>query len=559
MELSVRPAVKSAYPRKGMLVKGDHPLQWVEQMRQMGLPMESVELYPLPGSHANSIWGCLVVGRMPAEPGRYGFLQFAHGLLFLPEYAELYPTVHEPELQRLLSGKQHLFHPETGWVELPAAVSWKELVEPPVRIEGVVQQAVDGVVLPARVKSFLLSTAGANETLTELTDSVSDGKIVDKGPLSVWEKIKLGILWFFFPANEKTGWWGELGEWLGSKVKSKWIDKLQEELLELEERNNLEAGKLLDLFKKDPKGALKYAIPLDPSGSARGGGAGRFRLTPRWHDLSFGRRYQHSGSSRATIGGNHLTRLHKQYMDSAQDFIRGKQYKEAAFIYLRLLKNYLLAADTLEKGGLYAEAASVHLQYTQNRLKAAECYEKGKFTLQAIELYKELRNDEKTADLYMSLYRDKEARFYYDRLVGQLTESHHYVKAALICRGKMGDVERAQGLLMEGWDKNADAVNCLNAYFSNIAGQEELEMEIRRIFAINKPEGKRNKYLEVMKHQYKRHSGLEEPIRDIAFEIISERMRQQPDSASELQDFVRGDQNLVKDILRYQQLRKRMG
>jgi tetratricopeptide (TPR) repeat protein len=557
MELTIKPGTRNIYPRRGMLVRGEGPRQWVEQLRQMRLSIADTKTYPLPGVKANTVWGCLMTGPMPADIGSNNLLQCAHGLLFLPEYCQLYPAVSEAELSRMLGGKMHLFHPEVGWVELPDAVDWKALTIPSVRREGLVRQPAEGVLAPSRVKSFQLYTTGPLDALNEMTNAVSDGKILEQGPLSWWEKVKMWVLRFLFPKGEIKGWWGEFGKRLGARIKIKWIEKLKEKLMDLEERNNLEAGKLLELFRRDPKEALKYAIPLDEGGTSRGGGSGAYEFRRRWRELSFGLRHQNSRSSSVSLGGDYVTRIRKQYMESAQDFISHKQYREAAFVYLRLLKNYTLAADTLEKGGLYAEAASVYLEYLKNNLKAAECYEKGSFTLKAIEIYQEMGNNEKVGDLYVSLHRRKEARIYYEEVIKKYVGQSEYIKASHIYRDKVGEGEPAKRLLMEGWEKNANAVHCLNAYFTYFSDKAALEQEIKRIYVTNNPDGKKIKFLEVMKHQFDRHPGLREAIRDIAFEIVAGRIEAQPSFASELQAFTKNDPQLLKDILRYQQRQKR--
>jgi hypothetical protein len=68
------------------------------------------------------------------------------------------------------------------------------------------------------------------------------------------------------------------------------------------------------------------------------------------------------------------------------------------------LKNAHSAGNALETGEHYQEAASVYLKYANNKNKAAECFEKGSMTMDAIGLYKELNQDEKVGDLYITIH-----------------------------------------------------------------------------------------------------------------------------------------------------------
>jgi hypothetical protein len=109
---------------------------------------------------------------------------------------------------------------------------------------------------------------------------------------------------------------------------------------------------------------------------------------------------------------------------------------------------------------------------------------------------------------------------------------------------------------MEGWRSNKDAFNCLNNYFSNIPDLQLLEHEITKIYATDTPEDNKEAYLRVLKHEFDKHAELEETTREIAYQIIAERVAKNPSIVSELPSFNKKDKHLLKDVLKYKQGRK---
>ena len=59
---------------------------------------------------------------------------------------------------------------------------------------------------------------------------------------------------------------------------------------------------------------------------------------------------------------------------------------------------------------------------------------------------------------------------------------HLYVRAAVIYKEKMSDMDACQSALMEGWRLNRDAYNCLEFYFNNIEGQDKKWASIMHIY-----------------------------------------------------------------------------
>lgn len=540
------------------MIRGEQLSGWLRQMQAMGISLEEAVLYPVPGETANSVWGCLVAlqggeAAWPKDPGSNVYCQCIEGRLFLPGNSRLYPQLSVSEFDRLFKDRLHFYHPETGWVQLPEPIQWKEvLVQPAAGLRRVTMPA-ESVFIPSRATAFYKQSLSPEEALKDLALEFSRASAKNR-PLSLREKFRLWLLRLLLGRVRETS----------DKVRSKWMERLQADLDKLEERNNREVDKLLKLFKKDPIEALKYAIPIDNDGASRGGNAAAFVLSRLWANFSVlgnllegmdGGRGDASGPS-ARLGHNQVNLLNQEYRNTALMLMQNREYRQAAFVYLRLLKDYHAGADALEKGGYHSEAASIYIKYLDNKVRAAECYEKGQLYGEAIELYKELERDEKVGDLYLAIGKRKEARPWFEKVVAQHLDHQDYFRASLCCRNKLGEPEKAQALLLEGWCKDRDAINCLNAYFAEIQDDRVLERTIDMVYAEETNDKNGEKFLQVLKQQVDR-PGVEQMVRDIAYEIIADRIKADPFISGELQAFNKKDKRLIKDILLYRQQQRK--
>ncbi|WP_431215290.1 hypothetical protein ACQ86N_11600 [Puia sp. P3] len=406
MQLTVQPYHKNSYPRGGILIRGQQLTGWLRQVQGMGISPEEASFYPIAGEMANSVWGCLLVPgdefAWPEDPGSSPYCQCIGDRLFIPECSRLYPQLSIPELDRLLKDQLHFYHPETGWVQLPEPIQWRDVLVRPAKGDRNIVTPAASVYMPSRATAFYKKALSPEETLEGLAAEFSQVS-ADNRPLSFREKVRLWLLRLV------------LGRARAGKMQSKWIGRLQADLDALEERNNREVDKLLKLFKKDPMEALKYAIPIDNDGVSRGGTAAAFTLSRLWTNFSLpGNLLEGVGGGRGSatpgsvrLGHSHLNLLNQEYRNTAHMLLQNREYRQAAFVYLRLLKDYSAGAEALEKGGYHSEAASIYLKYLDNKVRAAECYEKGQLYLEAIELYKELIRYEKVGELYLVIDKKK--------------------------------------------------------------------------------------------------------------------------------------------------------
>ncbi len=572
MQFQIKPSSNNSYPLKALLLKGDSPVLWLKEIQRMELSLNEVELYPVPGNEANTVWACLVLTPKIdlALIGMHEQCQQVSGKLYIPEKTTLEPPLMSGEAEKLFSGAVHLFHPEIGLAELPEQLTLRELIELPACQQRLVTRPAPGVYIPRQVRSFQIKPVAAEEVLKNLEEKIFPKReaMPDK-PLNISEKGKLALYRSLFKRAKKPGSFTEGStqktELMGKlesifnklfKGSNKWMEKMQGDYEDLERRNQDQLNKLLELLKNNPREALKYAIPLDEGGGARGGVGGVLGWNMRWLDFSLFSSNAQGGSGTVDLGERYFE-LQNQYNNTAIDLIKQGEYQQAAFIYMKLLKNSYKAAEIMEAGKYYQEAAIIYLKHAHNKSKAAECYEKGNMLNEAIELYKELNENEKAGDLYLLMHKNKEANFYFGKSIAVLKDNNKYVKASQVYQYKMGDEQSAQALLVEGWRDNKEAVSCLNTYLENIPDLKQLNHELTNIYHHEVNEQNREQFLQVLQHEFKKQHELAPGIREMAYEIIAAQLAANPSIVSELKSFNRNNKELYKDTFRFNLNRKK--
>ena len=570
MELKLLPCTINLYPNQALLVKGDSPLQWLSRFKETDTDLTAVRVFPIPSVEANVLYGCVAIFDKPVNvqnPGRAGFYQLVNNKLLIPENTRIDPQLCPEEWDRLFGSHYYIFHPETGLSELQEEINWMKLISPPTERKATVTAPLKGVAIPKKITSI---SVHADEQ--DLLDSVEEA----------------------FGDNE--------------------TDKLPFDMQKVMKGNQKEIDKLLNFLEKNPEMALKYAVPLDVIGSSRGIANGRFVFgkgisgsaigglasdalsllkyisfiilafaavalvayffTGRNGSFRAGSiifaflifrllRYifnndsssgGNSGNGRtALIDDDKFYTLKQKYVKLADEYVKQKEYKKAAHIHLKLLKNNLKAAEILEEGGYYAEAAPIYLKRCQNKIKAASCYEKGKVYHEALVLYREMDNYEKAGDMCLLLNKKEEADKHFGILIDLYRENSQYVKASFIYKNKVKNPALAAGMLLEGWNADKDAYNCLNNYFANMQEPDEVMTGIEALYK-TLPHKKKETFLNVIQHEFKKHDSLKPAIKDIAYEIIASEIKRKPALASELIFFNKEDKKLVKDVTKYKAL-----
>jgi pentatricopeptide repeat protein len=264
-----------------------------------------------------------------------------------------------------------------------------------------------------------------------------------------------------------------------------------------------------------------------------------------------------SGGGSFYLENSLFDRIRSKYEELAEKYIAENEYKKAAKVYMNLLQDNYRGAKTLEEGGFYNEAAVVYLKKLKNKSDAAACYEKAKQYKKAIDLYKEMEQKEKVGDLYKEINDLKNAHTYYQMVADDYTVNNQMVKASLVYRKKMEKTEEAQKVLLKGWEEDKDPFNCLNNYFANIFDMKKLGSEIQDLYE-KTPAHKKLIYLDAMKHEFKKSPELQTTTRNIAYQIISEKVETRSEIVNELKHFNPEDEVILKDISRFKTGRKKM-
>lgn len=567
MQLQIKPSKTNTYPLDAILIKGLSITDWLNEMEWMNVQLHNCNVYPLPGNIPNSVWGCLVI--LPKmhpkiDIGRNQYFQNIYDRLYIPERTVLFPKMSEAEIEKMFA-TPYFMHPEIGLVALEGAIQWEDYLFISEAENTKITTPKESVFIPKSIKRVEVFAPPAENVLEKLEkESFPEKESFKDNPLSFAEKIKLQILRFLFPKSKGNDFSnnGDSSRGISKFIKNiipklplkgldKWLGNLSQMHQNLEQRNLDETQKLLDLLKKNPEEALKYAIPLDAEGISRGDKIkANLSMIKRWSSfLTSSSQLNNNSNGSYVLEDDSYQQLSRQYHDTALDLIKKRDYSKAAFVYLKLLKNAHLAASTLEEGKQYADAAAIHLTYNKNKTKAAGCYEKGNMISNAIDIYKELSQHEKVGDLYTRIGQFNDAEKYYNIVADEHRSNLRYVKASLLYRNKMNNTESAQSLLLKGWRENTDAFNCLNNYFANINDAEKVE-QINQVYQNDTSNANKESFLNVLKYEHKKHPEIQNRTREIAYEIVSELSENNSLDLTMLNDF-NDDKHLTKDILRY--------
>ena len=466
--------------------------KWLHEIQQLSFSLEEFRAFPIPDVVPNTIWGCMVIvdreldGR---DVGKHELCQRVSSTFYIPEKSIVSPFLTESDKTTLFTNSIHVLHPEFGLVELDLNFDVADLLlDPKEQFQHIIQPE-DAAFVPKAIRSFQIKPVVPEKILEALEESFPKKEPLPDDSLTPIEKAKLTLYKAIFQKQRDMSTKGSRLTNLGKKLESllttnsnkenKWLRRLEEDFDDLAKRNQKQLDKLLDLLRENPAEALKYAIPLDTTGTSRGDNQGALHLLKRWNSFSlFGANSQYGERD----GGNVILeegfhRLNEQYEQTARDLIAQHEYKKAAFVYIRLLKNYYMAASTLEKGGMYQEAATIYLKHLDDQAKAAVCYEKANMTLEAIPIYEELEQFSKVGDLYMKLHNRHAAIRFYEKEAQVSISNRKYIAASNIYLEKIGDQQEAQRLLMVGWESDSNAYDCLNRYLANISDTEILKKE----------------------------------------------------------------------------------
>ncbi len=562
MEIKLKSVSNERYPLCGFFIEGPDLESWLTILNDMGLNPSALELYALPSSVPNVIWGCLVltnVNNLPETLGRFIGAHHISNKLIIPERTAIGPTLTTYDFEHLLGADRYVFHMDFGLFKLeePISLSGHILVEDfstAHTTKPIPYTAVDPL-----VNSFRIEATPIEELKAEMEARPKREKLENK-PLNFREKARLKLYEQFLKVEE-----GEDGKAVLEKTTESALDKLAKflgldgpdvkdnlmnDFEQLSDRNKKEVDKLMDLLEKNPEDALRYAIPLDEHGYSRGERSADFKMQDRGLDFSLFGKLTGGGGGTVDLGDEYF-RLQQQYRRSAEALEEKGDYEKAAFVYLKLLKEYFNAAETLRRGRMYEKAAYVYTKYLNNEIKAAECYEQGLIYDKAIALYKKHNNLEKVGDLYAIQGKQQLANTTYQQVVDGFLNQSKYLKASLLCRNKLMDMNQTQEILLNGWKNRSDARSCLSMYFSNITDADEAWEQVNFIQRHHLNPQNDVAFLHVIKQEFKARSSHTEKLRDLGYSMISKLLERGAISSDELLAFSKKDKRLVADTMRY--------
>ena len=582
MQLTLNRHEKDPYPACGFFIEGDSLRAWIATLDRLGLDPTNLQLHGLPTREANVVWGCLVLTKTLPTIEQLGPLATAHlaaGRLVVPAKSIVVPELTDYDLERLFRNDTYVLHPDFGLVKLTEPLSLSDHFDPGEITELATRRPADYAPASGDILSFSIAASPAELIEEALNAGVEREDLKDK-PLNLAEKLRLKLYRSVLGAANAgagIGGGGAAGAAAGGKSSgggdgrasklqqlaaklglsgAEAIGKMLADLNDLEERNRREVDKLLDLMKKDPESALRYAIPLDEHGYSRGGTSANFKMQDRGSNFSlFGNRRGGSGgrSGGGSVNlGEEYFRLQQQYRAAAEELKRQGKYEKAAYIYLKLLNDARAAAETLKLGEHYEQAATVYLRYLKDKQAAAQCYVKGKIYEQAIPLYTELGKWEVVGNLNRLLNKEKAALAAYEKQVDLYLERYSYIKAAKLVQEKMYDLPRTQTILLKGWEEDRDAYNCLQYYLSNLPDDATAWRELQRISAHQLNVRNEPVFVKILAQEYGKQHEHQADIKELAYELISKLLPTKRVSAHVLLNFNEDDTQLRADAARYE-------
>jgi len=240
MKLILKPHKKNIYPLAGIVIKGNSPLIWLQNLQDLAIPITSYVSYPIPSNIANELYGCLVVmpvGLIQKEHAHF-CVQLYENKLFIPEFATISPFLSKEEARQLLGENLHFFHQEVGLIELEQPINWNEILNPIRSISVRIKTPNTGVFIPKQLKSMHMEYDEAT-----ILEALSN-------PLTEEER----------------------------------LEKLPFDMKKLMAGNKKEMEKFLAFMDKNPELAMKYALPLDTLGTFRGNQSGVFQFGSGFFD-----------------------------------------------------------------------------------------------------------------------------------------------------------------------------------------------------------------------------------------------------------------------------------
>lgn len=586
MKLQLTYQATSDHEIQAMFLSSPHVSDWLAELSRWNIPLRDMELYPVPTSLSKlSAVGLFVVFKTPNIPSASPLASAYYCLgqsLFVPMEASLAPQVLDSEWKDLLLYDRNLFHPRIGLIGFSTddQLALKNLIYPPELIINHWQNAQTGLSTRPPLRSIKLNKSPFSEFLSSLQQELDTRPLnqipdkdkdlesespLSKGLRSLGDFLSKKLREATQDNTSKSGrsnqgegdgtsatgssGQGPLGNWM-DKARA-WANRKWQDLDKKRER---EMQKLLRMLDEDPDEALRYSIPLEGLFKGRGTAPPSGNLGRRNPNFDLN---QLRGGGRADYWNvnKHYHTLREKYQRTAKEKLKSGDFRKAAYIYAHLLGDLHSAASALKQGKHYREAAVLYQEHLKKPAQAATCLEEGGFLLEAIEIFEELGQHLKVADLYTAIGQEDKAVAFYEKAAHQSLKSGNYVGAYHIYREKLKSPIRAKKLLLEGWKSSKQPEQCLLLYLEQYyeeEGTEALEEQLNLIYQNHVPANKRKEFVSILILLNQKKEPEEPWGQDIAYEIISEQVIMgQTELLPNLQNFVAQDRILSQDVSRF--------
>lgn len=600
MKIKIYPTSQGDISPIALLIKGGSLMHWLKEIEFMQLQAKAIQVYPIPGQKANTIFGCFIVFKHPikrlAIRGHIEFKKYKTHL-FIPLNSDVSPQLEKDELIQLFK-YETVYHPSFGYVELNNELDWKaHIKKKPQQIVNSIN-CIDPPKEPNHIKGFRVYIPELNELEIETALDIKPKTI--NNTLSTLDRIKFKALGMLFSGSKNN-------DHSFTIKKKKWIswmsnsDNLKDSYSKLYQRNQNQIDKFLQLLKVNPKLAIRMAKQIEMNGSSRGGSQGSLN----WFSNGTANRNESGevgswavilflllcvilfftailGDSSGISGGmgfaiwvgilfvillvnsmnsnraggmaltdtDRLSAINKAYRKQAELYKQQGDYREAARIYFNLLKDYYTTAKTLKEGKHYQEAAHIYQKYCHQNDKAALCYEEGGFPAKALELYLKLNNWNAVGRMYKQLGDTYQTRVYFKKDIDEKLTKNEYIQAAYIYKNNLNNTEQFLNTLKNGWIKNVQSTECLKLYFEHHK-EADLSTEIQLFYKDFVSSQNSVSFLKYIKTIRLKNEETQQTTRKIAYEIVADVIKSRRGAIHQLLDFNDDDADFKKDMIRF--------
>lgn len=600
MKIKIYPISQGDIKPNALLIKGGSLVHWLREIEFMQLQANAIQVYPIPGQKANTIFGCFIVFKQPIKRLVFrGHIEFKKykSQLFIPLNSDVSPQLERDELIQLFK-HETVYHPSFGYVELDNELDWKAHIK-----KGSQQivhpiNCIDAPEEPKHIKGFSVFIPVLNELEIEKALDIKPKAI--NNTFSTLDRIKFMTLGMLFSGRKNTdhSFTIKKKKWIGWMSNS---NNLQDSYSKLYQRNQNQIDKFLQLLKVNPKLAMQMAKQIEMIGSSRGGEQGSLN----WFSNGKANRNESGevgswavilfsllcvilfftailGDSSGISGGmgfaiwlgilfvifmvkslnsnvsggeaftdqDRLSAINKAYRKQAEVYKQHGDYREAARIYFNLVKDYYTTAKTLKEGKHYQEAAHIYQKYCHQKDKAALCYEEGNLPAKALELYLKLNNWNAVGRMYKQLGDTYQTRVYLKKDIDDKLVKNEYIQAAYVYKDDLNNTEQFLNTLKNGWVKNVQSTECLKLYFEHYKGAD-LNVEIQSFYkdlVSSKNSVSFLKHIKTLRHT---NEETKQTTRKIAYEIVSTVIKSRKGAIHQLLDFNEDDADFKKDMIRF--------